>query len=198
MVGRGDDYAPPVKLWTTKAERERWDAQADLYAIILTTEKLDKAFLRSAIPAADYERECLGLIAKFKSLRSALASTVPDVEAFMLAHRLECPAAKHRLLVAGTPMTTEHGAARPEGAGSSVCVAQTTQVFITAMDQIKLQMVAVDQVFPYLQAGQRGTKNVVANTTAHINALTPRCRRTCWRTFGRYRSFRGSLRGRKR
>lgn len=33
----------PVALWTTKAEREKYESFADLYAIIKTVEKLEKA-----------------------------------------------------------------------------------------------------------------------------------------------------------
>ena len=33
----------PVQLWTTKAERDKYDNFADLFAIIKTVEKLEKA-----------------------------------------------------------------------------------------------------------------------------------------------------------
>jgi hypothetical protein len=33
----------PLSLWTTKAEREKYDAFADLYALIKTVDKLEKA-----------------------------------------------------------------------------------------------------------------------------------------------------------
>lgn len=65
------------------------------------------------------------------------------------AYKLECPAAVNRLLVSGIPATVEHG--RPvtgEGQNSAMAVAETVQHFITAMDSLKLSMVAVDQVSP--------------------------------------------------
>ena len=33
----------PLALWTTKGEREKYDAFADLYALIKTVDKLEKA-----------------------------------------------------------------------------------------------------------------------------------------------------------
>jgi hypothetical protein len=37
----------PVQLWTTKAEREKYENFADLFAIIKTVEKLEKARARA-------------------------------------------------------------------------------------------------------------------------------------------------------
>lgn len=37
----------PLALWTTKAEREKYDAFADLYALIKTVDKLEKACARA-------------------------------------------------------------------------------------------------------------------------------------------------------
>ncbi|KAG0501511.1 hypothetical protein HPP92_001583 [Vanilla planifolia] len=38
-----------VKLWNDKREREMFDSFADLYAIIKTTEKLEKAYVRDLV-----------------------------------------------------------------------------------------------------------------------------------------------------
>lgn len=49
---------------------------ADLYAIIKTTEKLERAFVRDAIKAEDYEDACGRLIGQFKVLWSSMKDTV--------------------------------------------------------------------------------------------------------------------------
>eukprot|EP00268_Persea_americana_P018152 TRINITY_DN1897_c0_g2_i1.p1 TRINITY_DN1897_c0_g2~~TRINITY_DN1897_c0_g2_i1.p1 ORF type:complete len:167 (+),score=23.62 TRINITY_DN1897_c0_g2_i1:433-933(+) len=140
-----------VKLWNDKREREMYDNFADLYAIIKATEKLEKAYVRDIISSSDYEPECLKLIAQFKTLASSLRNTVPSLEQFADTYKMDCPAALNRLLVAGVPATVEHRASFSGCASSAAAtVAECVQNFITAMDSLKLNMVAVDQVHPLL------------------------------------------------
>ena len=157
----------------------------DLYAIVKTTEKLERAYVRDAIPAAEYEPACSRLIGQFRTLwetlrpdgsgsgtgESAAAGSVPDVQQFMNAHGARCPMAVKRLIYSGLPATVEHGktgggggeGSRRGGVGagfagaggasssaSAVAVAESVQHFITSMDSLKLNMVAVDQVYPLL------------------------------------------------
>lgn len=140
-----------VRLWTSKKEQECYENYADLYAIIKTVEKLEKAYVRDAISAKEYEAACLNLIAKFKTLRTALKDNgVPNVEHFMSTYRMECPAAMQRLLHSGIPATIEHGKPRNDGESGVASVAETVQHFITTMDGLKLNLSAVDQLYPYL------------------------------------------------
>ncbi|XP_078436745.1 vacuolar protein sorting-associated protein 28 homolog 1-like [Wolffia australiana] len=140
-----------VKLWGDKRERDSYENLAELYAIIKTTEKLEKAFVRDLVPAAAYEAECRKLIGQFKNLAAVLRHVVPSVDDFAAAHRMDCPAAVHRLVVAAVPATDEHRVVAAASAASAVgMVAECVQHFITAMDVLKLNMVAVDQVHPHL------------------------------------------------
>ncbi|XP_042478249.1 vacuolar protein sorting-associated protein 28 homolog 2-like [Macadamia integrifolia] len=140
-----------VNLWNDKREREMYDNFADLYAIIKVTEKLEKAYVRDIISSAEYEPECLKLIAQFKTLTSTLKDTVPSVERFVDTYKMDCPAALNRLIVSGVPATVEHRAAAAASTTTSAAiVAECVQNFITAMDSLKLNMVAVDQVYPLL------------------------------------------------
>ena len=86
----------------------------------------------------------------------------------MNAHGARCPMAVKRLIYSGLPATVEHGktgggsesSRHGGGAGgfgggastsaSAVAVAESVQHFITSMDSLKLNMVAVDQVYPLL------------------------------------------------
>jgi len=54
---------------------------ADLFAILKTTEKLERAWTQDAISAADYELACTKLIAQFKTLWGTLRDTVSAVAA---------------------------------------------------------------------------------------------------------------------
>ncbi|KAH7545925.1 hypothetical protein FEM48_Zijuj01G0145900 [Ziziphus jujuba var. spinosa] len=142
-----------VKLWNDKREREMYDNFAELYAIIKATEKLEKAYIRDIISSSEYEAECLKLIAHFKTLASTLKDTIPSIERFADTYKMDCPAALNRLITSGVPATVEHRAAAAASANTSAAaVAECTQHFITAMDTLKLNMVAVDQVHPALSA----------------------------------------------
>lgn len=50
----------------------------DLYAIIKTTEKLERAFVRDAITPDEYERACQRLLQQFKMIRNSISSAVGD------------------------------------------------------------------------------------------------------------------------
>ncbi|OVA20203.1 Vacuolar protein sorting-associated [Macleaya cordata] len=140
-----------VKLWNDKREREMYDNFADLYAIIKATEKLEKAYVRDIISSSQYEPECLKLIGQFKTLTSSLAGTIPSIERFADIYKMDCPAALNRLISSGVPATVEHRAAAASSMNTSAAtVAECVQHFITAMDTLKLNMVAVDQVHPIL------------------------------------------------
>lgn len=140
-----------VKLWNDKREREMYDNFAELFAIIKATEKLEKAYIRDIISSAEYETECHKLIAHFKTLSTTLKDIVPSIERFHDTYRMDCPAALNRLVTTGVPATIEHRAAAAMSATTSAAiVAECVQNFITAMDSLKLNMVAVDQVHPLL------------------------------------------------
>lgn len=140
-----------VKLWNDKRERDMYDSFADLYAIIKTTEKLEKFYVRDLVSSSEYEAECLKLISQFKTLSSSLRDAVPSIERFAEAYRMDCPTALNRLLVSGVPATVEHRSSSFASAASSAsAVAECVQHFITAMDSLKLNMIAVDQVHPLL------------------------------------------------
>ncbi|KAJ7570728.1 hypothetical protein O6H91_01G133000 [Diphasiastrum complanatum] len=141
---------PEVKLWNDKREREMYENFADLFAIIKTTEKLEKAYVRDVISPKDYEPACAKLIAQFRTLKTSLKDTVPDVERFMAAYKMDCPAAVNRLIVSGVPATVEHKGASSSDSGTAAAVAECVQHYITAMDSLKLNMVAVDQIHPLL------------------------------------------------
>mmetsp|Transcript_12825 Transcript_12825/g.22114 ORF Transcript_12825/g.22114 Transcript_12825/m.22114 type:complete len:246 (+) Transcript_12825:77-814(+) len=148
-AAQGNDLlTKEVKLWNDSKERERIEQMADLYSIIKTTEHLERAFVRDAVAAQEYTPACAKLIAQFKTQREALKDCVPSIESFIAEYKMNCPAAANRLKT-GVPATVEH-AAQTEADVAAKHVAEATQHFITAMDSLKLNMSAVDQLFPLL------------------------------------------------
>eukprot|EP00775_Hariotina_reticulata_P006864 gene6864-7080_t len=140
-----------VKLWNNTKEREKYENLADLYAILKCTEKLERAYVRDGVTAKEYEGQCEKLIAQFKMLWGSMKETVPSIETFMQQYHMQCPMAYTRLVQVGLPATIEHRKRPGEGAGGGArAVAETVQHFITAMDSLKLNLVAVDQICPIL------------------------------------------------
>ncbi|KAI9347391.1 vacuolar protein sorting-associated [Obelidium mucronatum] len=126
-----------IKL--SQREAESLDSSADLFSILLTTEALEKAYIRDAVSAAElsgsYTTHCTRLIAQFKTARDLLPPGT-NID-------LSCPAATKRLIEIGVPATVEHAVAETGAHGRAHC-------FITLMDCIKLNMTAMDQLHPLL------------------------------------------------
>ena len=64
----------------------------------------------------------------------------------MRQHSMQCPMALQRLVVVGLPATVEHGGGRSVPSNSAAVVAEITAAFITCLDSVRLNMLAVDQV----------------------------------------------------
>jgi hypothetical protein len=144
-------------------ERKCVEDLADLYSIIRATESLEAAYSRDAITPDEYAEACKRLISQFKSTESALVSSKAIVSAdkFITEFQVDCPRAYERLIVSGqfllhdftpllrnsfigVPATVLH--APSDNRAESVVVAETVQAFITAMDALRLQQKAVDEV----------------------------------------------------
>lgn len=152
-----------VKLWNSKKEQETLDNYADLFAILKTTEKLERAYVRDAVTARDYEIQCSKLIAQFKTLWDTLRDTVREIQQFTKEYSLQCPMGLQRLMYSGMPATVEHGKPRTgESANTARLVAETVQYFITAMDAVKMSMAATDELYPLLNDLQTSMNKISA------------------------------------
>jgi len=121
------------------------------------------------VSAKEYDPACSKLIAQFRTLKTALKDSVPDVEQFADTYKMDCPAALNRLLVSGIPATVEHKSASSDS-GTAAAVAECVQIFITAMDTLKLNMLAVDQVWKACQIPCSGESRVCS---WHLPSLNP-------------------------
>lgn len=140
-----DDAATAtIPLYETSRERAELDEQANMYAILLATEHLERAYARDAIEPKEYTQQCKKLISQFKLAERVLQS---DTETFMTLYNVDCPRAAERLLKMGVPEPLKGDA---EEASHAVTVAETVQHFITAMDAVKLDQRAVDELHPLL------------------------------------------------
>lgn len=143
---------PKIKLAETMQENRRIDTLADLFAILTAIQHLEVAYMRDAISANTYQSSCGRLLSQYRTWKQASGNEIGSVEDFAKTYRLDCPAALSRI-AAGVPATVQHGG----GAGSggrdgakdkSLLILIAGERFITAMDSLKLNMRAVDELFP--------------------------------------------------
>ncbi|OIW20641.1 hypothetical protein TanjilG_18579 [Lupinus angustifolius] len=116
------------------------------------TERLEKAYVREIISPHEYDFECQKLIPHFKTIASTLKEMVASIERFADTYKIECLVGINCLVIFGVPANVEHHrvAAAADTSTPTSIVAECVQNFITSMDSLKLNMVAVDQVHPLL------------------------------------------------
>lgn len=57
-----------AKLTNTRAERDLQESLAELFSIIITLDELEKAFLKDAVPEAEYTEICERSLRQYKAL----------------------------------------------------------------------------------------------------------------------------------
>ena len=67
-----DDTGETVELFETSRERQKYYDQASLYAIIVATEHLERAFARDAVDDKEYTTQCNKLISQFRLAEKAV------------------------------------------------------------------------------------------------------------------------------
>ncbi|CAM1504745.1 Fc.00g023360.m01.CDS01 [Cosmosporella sp. VM-42] len=147
-----------VKLTDTRAERDLQDSLAELFSIIVTLDELEKAFLKDAIPEAEYTEICERSLRQYKALLAdeTIAKEFQGLEEFKAKWDLEAPRATERLRVGmpSTTITASSSAAAPAPAAanntSGVLILEATQEFITFLDAVKLGLLSKDQLHPLL------------------------------------------------
>ncbi|KAL2168810.1 hypothetical protein VTG60DRAFT_6849 [Thermothelomyces hinnuleus] len=146
-----------VKLAETRAERDLQDSLAEIFSIIVTIDELEKAFLKDAIPEAEYTEICERALKQYKSLIAdeTVAKAFVGLEEFKAEWDLEVPRATERIRVGmpSTAVTASSGAAPAPAAGgntSGALILEATQDFITFLDALRLGLLAKDQLHPLL------------------------------------------------
>jgi ESCRT-I complex subunit VPS28 len=116
--------------------------------MLRTLDRLEWAFTKDLVSAAEYTTVCSKMIAQYK-LAAAAMGDAWHLDSFATEYQLNAPRAVRRLAV-GVPATTEFRTAQSSSVDAKQ-VAETVQNFITLMDSLKLDMTAVDQLHPLLQ-----------------------------------------------
>lgn len=130
-----------VKLYRNAREREKYDNQADLFALITTLQNLEKAFLADATTPQEYTAACSKLLVQYKvAFRQVKSDEFPTVDAFVKKLRLDCPAALERIRE-DRPITI-----KDDKGNTSKCIADIVSLFITIMDKLRLKIKTMDEL----------------------------------------------------
>lgn len=98
----------PVKLAQGIKEEAHYGNLADIFAIVISIDRLEGAYVRDIISSQQYEPACHKLLAQYKTLWNSMRDSVPDVDAFIRRYSMHCPMAVSRIK-SGVPATIEHG-----------------------------------------------------------------------------------------
>ena len=134
------------KVKLTTQEQDNFDHLADLYSILCVTEALEKAFIKSLLTPQEYTAECNQLIGQYKTI--VKMNNINTLE-FIKEYNIDCKYATKRLVEIGVPATVEHSVTTDKSSLSK-SIAETVQFFITLMDSLKLNVIAVDEIHPQL------------------------------------------------
>lgn len=134
-----------LKLFTSTKEREKYDNQADLYAVINTLQNLEKAYIRDCVTPKEYTAACSKLLVQYKAaFKQVQGDEYQSVEQFVKKFRLDCPAALERIKE-DRPITI-----KDDKGNTSKCIAGIVSLFITIMDKLRLNIKAMDDLQPDL------------------------------------------------
>ncbi|KAL7576113.1 hypothetical protein ACA910_000890 [Epithemia clementina (nom. ined.)] len=136
-----------VPLFETSQERRTYEEMANLYAIIMATEHLERAYALDAVDQRTYTEQCKKLISQFSVAANYVIREQMTIETFMKLYQMDCPAAVERLLVQKIPQQVKGSSS---DAGHAATVAETVQYFITTMDAVRLEQRYVDELQPLL------------------------------------------------
>ena len=146
----GRSKLPAIKEYDTTKERDRNEELSEYFAIIKATELLESVYSRDAISSSTYAECCTKLISQFKTTGAALKTSgyVSDADSFFRDYQINCPRAYDRLVRDGVPATVMH--TNHDDRADVKIVAETVQAFITAMDMLKLELRATDEIQPLI------------------------------------------------
>ncbi|CAI5439770.1 unnamed protein product [Caenorhabditis angaria] len=132
-----------VRLFDNHSEREQMENLSELFAVLNALECLEKMFSRDHVSADEYKTECFKLIDQYK-VAMRLVQGATNVEEFAKKYRLHCPAALERIRE-GRPITV-----KDDQGNILKNIASIVEIFITCCDQLKLNVRAVDDLYPYI------------------------------------------------
>lgn len=121
-----------VKLISNTRDRTRYDALSEIYAILVSLDFLERAYLRDTVSHEEYTPTCLRLLAQYNGILNTfdLEKEEGGLDGFRKNYGVAAEHAVKRISV-GVPATVEHGMEQGSATGASAkAVAEATGVSI--------------------------------------------------------------------
>ena len=134
-----------VKLYENARQREDYDNRANVFSLIKTIEALEKAYIKDAVTPDQYTSSCNILLDQYNAAFKLIKGSFATVETFTQRYMLHCPAAMERIKE-GHPITV-----RDNKGNVSKAIAEIVSLFITIMDRLRLDIRAMDELYPDLK-----------------------------------------------
>lgn len=147
-----------IRLAEGSAQQEMFGDFADMYALFVTTDRLERLWRRDAITDAEYEEQCYSLIRKFEAVRSATRESIPDIDAFYAEYNINAAGGKYRLVNSKVPMTQE--VKKPDDEEQVRHNIHCTQFFTALLDNIELDQKSPDSLLNLCNSLQRSLGKV--------------------------------------
>ena len=126
-----------VKLFSSVAERRRFEDLANFYSIIKALDVLECAFTKDAVTSEDYTTECSKLLAQYVTQRDALqsAGAIKDTDNFMMRFKqLHCPHALNRINIGKPATLAVKGGSQPANGHGLAAFEAASQVRVDRFD----------------------------------------------------------------
>ncbi|TRY74895.1 hypothetical protein TCAL_14588 [Tigriopus californicus] len=137
------EWMEEVRIYRNPREREKYDNQAELFAVINTLQHLEKAYIKDCAPAKEYTSHCSKLLVQYKAaFKQVQSDEFPTVEDLMRKYRMDCKLALERIR-ADRPITI-----KDDKGNTSKLIAASVAGFITVMDKLRLDIRSMDELFP--------------------------------------------------
>ncbi|ELR54895.1 Vacuolar protein sorting-associated protein 28-like protein [Bos mutus] len=134
--GNKPELYEEVKLYKNAREREKYDNMAELFAVVKTMQALEKAYIKDCVTPNEYTAACSRLLVQYKAaFRQVQGSEISSIDEFCRKFRVRCRGSEPGV----REVTRTH---------------TRSQLFITVMDKLRLEIRAMDEVRPW--AGGRG------------------------------------------
>ncbi|EON67202.1 hypothetical protein W97_06455 [Coniosporium apollinis CBS 100218] len=144
-----------VTFSSLEAETEMHETLADIYGILVTLDKIERAFLKDSISESAYADTCSRLMKQYKAYLSdeATKRAFGDLESFKRDFDVNVPLATARLRI-GIPATVQgsrqQASGQATGKAAPELVMSATENFITLLDAIKIGLLEKDTLHPLL------------------------------------------------
>eukprot|EP01084_Bolivina_argentea_P055481 101701_1 len=138
----------PIRLVHGAQHRQKYDKLSDLYSIILSTEHLERMWIKNCIDDEQYTEKCKKLIIKYKTLVPVIQPYYANTFDFFNEYCEELTSAKYRLMDEGDVPNLQPN---PVPIANQAVIAETVQYFITIIDALELKICAVDELYPELK-----------------------------------------------